>query len=67
MTSKGVKQAMMSTANSKRVMALAVTTAMAGALLSGCTTNAAPSAAHSASQAELARASGKHSRAVTHA
>jgi Flp pilus assembly protein TadD len=67
MTSKGVKQAMMSTANRKRVMALAVTSAMAGALLSGCTTNAAPSAAHSASQAEQALASGKHSRAVTHA
>ena len=67
MTSKGVNQAMMSTANSKRVMALAVTSAMAGALLSGCTTNAAPSAALSASQAEQALASGKHARAVAHA
>ena len=58
---------MMSTANSKRMMALAVTSAMAGALLSGCTTNAAPSAAYSAGQAEQALASGKHDRAVTHA
>jgi len=67
MTSKGVGHAMKSTANSKRVMALAVTSAMAGALLSGCTTNAAPPAALSASQAEQALASGKHARAVTHA
>lgn len=58
---------MMSTANSKRVMALAVTTAMAGALLSGCATNTAPSAAVSASQAEAALASGKHDRAIAHA
>lgn len=55
---------MMSTANSKRVMALAVSSAMAGALLSGCATNAAPSAALSASQAEAALASGKHDRAI---
>jgi Flp pilus assembly protein TadD len=67
MTSKGVNQAMMSTANSKRVMALAVTSAMAGALLSGCATSAGPSAALSASQAEQALASGKHARAVEHA
>jgi Flp pilus assembly protein TadD len=58
---------MNSTANSKRVMALAVTSAMAGALLSGCTTNAAPPAALSASQAEEALAGGKSARAVTHA
>lgn len=58
---------MKSTASSKRVMALAVTSAMAGALLSGCTTNAAPPAALSASQAQDALASGKHARAVTHA
>ena len=58
---------MNSTATSKRVMALAVTSAMAGALLSGCTTNAAPSAALSASQAEQALANGKHAREVAHA
>jgi Flp pilus assembly protein TadD len=57
----------MSTANSKRVMALAVTSAMAGALLSGCTTNAAAPAALSASRAQNALASGKHEQAVGHA
>jgi len=67
MTSKGVGHAMKSTANSKRVMAFAVTSAMAGALLSGCTTNAAPPAALSASQAQDALASGKHAQAITHA
>ena len=34
------------------MIGFAVTTALAGALLAGCTTNAAPPAAHSASQAE---------------
>ena len=62
---------MKSTATSKRVigprLALAVTSAMAGALLSGCTTNAAPPAARSASQAEEALASGKHGPAIAHA
>jgi Flp pilus assembly protein TadD len=67
MTSKGVGHAMKSTANSRRMMALAVSSAMAGALLTGCTTNAAPPAAVSASQAEEALASGKHTRAVAHA
>jgi len=56
---------MKSTANSKRVIGLAVTTALAGALLSGCTTSAAPPAALSASQAEQALAGGKHAKAVT--
>jgi Flp pilus assembly protein TadD len=67
MTSKGAGNAMKSTANSKRVIGLAVTSAMAGALLSGCTTNAAPPASLSASQAEQALASGKHEQAVRHA
>ncbi len=62
---------MKSTANGKRAISpkltLAVTSAMAGALLSGCTTNAAPPAALSASQAEQALADGKHARAVSHA
>jgi Flp pilus assembly protein TadD len=71
MTSKGVGHAMKSTANSKRVigprLVLAATTAMAGALLSGCTTNAAPPAALSASQAVQAQANGRHAQAVAHA
>jgi Flp pilus assembly protein TadD len=67
MISKGVGNAMIRTANRKRAMALAVTSAMAGALLPGCTTNAAPPAAVSASQAEEALANGKHARAVAHA
>jgi Flp pilus assembly protein TadD len=58
---------MKSTANSKRVIGLAVTSAMAGALLSGCATNAAPPAALSASQAAQAQASGRHAQAVAHA
>lgn len=55
------------TANSKRVIGFAVTTAMAGALLSGCTTNAAPPAQLSANMAEQALAGGKHAKAITHA
>ena len=42
---------MNSTATSKRVIGFAVTGALAGALLSGCTTNAAPPATLSASKA----------------
>jgi Flp pilus assembly protein TadD len=57
---------MYSTAKSTRVIGLAVTTALAGALLSGCTTNAAPPAALSASQAEQALAGGKTSQAIVH-
>jgi hypothetical protein len=45
----------------------AVTTAMAGALLSGCTTAAAPRADLSAGRAEAALAEGKHRQAVAHA
>jgi Flp pilus assembly protein TadD len=58
---------MISTANSKRAIGLAVTSALAGALLTGCTTNAAPPANLSASQAETAMAKGKHAQAVAHA
>ena len=58
---------MISTANSKRVMGLAVTTAMAGALLSGCTTNAAPPASLSANRAESALARGENTQAIKHA
>jgi len=44
-----------------------VTTAMAGALLTGCATTAAPSADLSANRAAQAMASGKHERAIAHA
>lgn len=57
---------MYSTAKSSRMIGFAVTTALAGALLSGCTTNAAPPAALSASQAERALASGNNSQAIVH-
>ena len=42
---------MKSTANSKRVIGLAVTSALAGALMTGCTTPGAPAANLAASQA----------------
>ena len=58
---------MKSTANRKRVIGFAVTSALAGALLSGCATNAAPPATLSAAQAEQALASGKHRQAIEHA
>lgn len=58
-------------ANSNRVIgpkiALAVTTAIAGALLSGCTTSSAAPANVSASRAEAALAAGKHRQAIDHA
>src|SRR5687768_8301967 len=58
-------------ANSNRVIgpkiALAVTTAIAGALLSGCTTSSAAPANVSASRAEAALAAGKHQQAIDHA
>ena len=58
-------------ANSKRVIgpkiALAVTTAIAGVLLSGCTTQSAAPANVSASRAEAALAAGKHGQAINHA
>jgi Flp pilus assembly protein TadD len=58
---------MYSTAKSTRVIGLAVTTALAGTLLAGCTTNAAPSAVASASRAEAALADGRAEQAVRHA
>lgn len=48
-------------------IALAVTTAMAGALLTGCATTAAPRADLSASAAQAALAGGKSRQAVAHA
>ena len=67
MASKGVNNVMYSTAKSTRVIGLAVTTALAGTLLAGCTTNAAPNATASASRAEAALADGKAQQAVRHA
>jgi Flp pilus assembly protein TadD len=58
---------MYTAANSNRVIGLAATTAMAAALLTGCTSSVAPSATVSASKAEAALASGKHTRAIGHA
>jgi Flp pilus assembly protein TadD len=62
---------MNSSANSNRVigpkLTLAVTTAIAGALLSGCTTSSAAPASVSASRAEAALAAGKHEQAINHA
>jgi Flp pilus assembly protein TadD len=55
------------TANSKRMMGLAVTSAMAAGLLSGCATSPAPRADLSASRAEAALAKGKTQNAVEHA
>ncbi len=58
-------------ANSNRVVgpriALVVSTAMAGALLSGCATSNAAPASVSASRAEAALAAGKHEQAIRHA
>jgi Flp pilus assembly protein TadD len=58
-------------ANSNRVVgpkvALAVTTAMAGVLLSGCAASSAAPATVSASRAEAAIAAGKHDQAINHA
>ena len=55
------------TANSKRMMGLAVSTAMAAGLLTGCATHPAPRAELSASRAEAALAKGKPQDAVEHA
>jgi Flp pilus assembly protein TadD len=54
-------------ANSNRMIGFAVTTALAGALLSGCATQSAAPAALSASRAEAALAAGKFDQAITHA
>lgn len=58
---------MTSIATSKRALGLAVTTALTGALLSGCATNAAPAAHVSAGKAEQALAGGKFEQAIAHA
>jgi Flp pilus assembly protein TadD len=58
---------MKSTANSKRMVGFAVTSALAGALLTGCAANVAPPANLSANQAEAAMAKGKYAEAVAHA
>jgi Flp pilus assembly protein TadD len=55
------------TATSHRMLGFAATTAMAALALTGCTTAGAPNASASASKAEAALASGKHSRAVEYA
>jgi Flp pilus assembly protein TadD len=62
-----ITDAMYRTANGNRLMGLALTTAMAGALLSGCTSAAAPRADLSAGRAEAALASGQHEAAIGHA
>lgn len=49
------------------IKGLAVSTAMAGALLSGCTTGQAPNADIAAANAAEAMAEGKHDRAIRHA
>ncbi len=51
----------------RRKLNLAVTSALVGVLLGGCTSQAAPPATLSASKAEQALASGKHSAAIEHA
>jgi Flp pilus assembly protein TadD len=51
----------------KRMIGLAVSTAMAAGLLNGCVTNAAPRADLSASRAEAALAKGKTERAIENA
>ena len=48
-------------------VALAFTTAIAGALLSGCAAQTAAPAGLSASRAEAALAAGKHEQAIAHA
>jgi len=62
---------MQRSANSNRVIgpkiAWVVTTAMAGALLSGCASQSAAPASISASRAEAALAAGHHGQAISHA
>lgn len=54
-------------ARTKRFVQLAVTTALVGTALAGCTGKAAPSHAYSAEHAEAALMKGKASKAVEHA
>lgn len=58
---------MTQTAKRTRLMSLALTTALATTALGGCTTNAAPPSAVSASKAEAALAKGNSSKAIQHA
>lgn len=54
-------------ANRNRVLGLAATTAMAAAMLTGCTAKSAPAADFSASKAEAALAKGEHMQAIENA
>ncbi len=58
---------MYSTDKSTRMIGLAVTTAMAGVLLSGCAASVAPRADVSVMEAQEAMAQGRHERAIDHA
>lgn len=58
---------MIRTAQTKRIAALALTTALATTALTGCTTNAAPPAGVSASKAQVALERGENGEAVAHA
>lgn len=55
------------TANRQKFVALAITTALAGVTLGGCTTHAAPRADASASKAQTALAKGQSQQALSHA
>lgn len=57
----------MTSTASNRMIGFAVTTAIAGVMLSGCATSKAPPAALSASQAQAALAKGKPARAIENA
>ncbi|QKG72028.1 SPOR domain-containing protein [Erythrobacter mangrovi] len=54
-------------AKTRRLVQLAVTTALATTALAGCTGKVAPSHAYSASQAEAALAKGQHDKAIANA
>lgn len=64
---KGVRMSTETKARNKRLVQLAVSTALASAALSGCTGKVAPSHAYSAEHAEKALMQGKASKAVAHA
>src|SRR5690606_24780693 len=70
-TSRRSKKMLMTRPTPRRAigpkLSLALTSALAGVLLAGCTTQAAPPATLSATKAEQALASGKHSQAIEHA
>jgi Flp pilus assembly protein TadD/cell division protein FtsN len=55
------------TATTKRALGLALTTALAGTMLTGCATSAAPPASVSASKATRALEDGKAGKAIAHA